>query len=157
MKMWFNEKLQEYRKNKNYRMWFIAFLMIIVLFLIFFWKKWTTALWIIFVLLAVALWMEGFDYDVDLWKLWETWNYKESRIESVKDKNWNTIRLIWECVKADVNCSNFKTQAEAQNIYDKCMVEIKQNNKGISNPKSLDIYGLDKDKDGLACENLKKK
>lgn len=157
MKMWFNEKLQEYRKNKNYRMWFIAFLMIIVLFLIFFWKKWTTALWIIFVLLAVALWMEGFDYDVDLWKLWETWNYKESRIENVKDKNWNTIRLIWECVKEDVNCSNFKTQAEAQNIYDKCMVEIKQNNKGISNPKSLDIYGLDKDKDGLACENLKKK
>jgi hypothetical protein len=51
-------------------------------------------LWIIFVLLAVALGLEGFNYDVDLGKLWQTGNYKESRVESVKDKNGNTIRLI---------------------------------------------------------------
>ena len=130
--------------------------MVIVLFLIFFWKKFTLFLWIIFVLLAVTLGLEGFNYDVDLWKLWETWNYKESRVESVKDKNGNTIRLIWECVKADVNCNNFKTRWEAQKVYDNCMAEIQKNNPTITDPKKLDIYGLDRDKDGLACENLPK-
>lgn len=154
--MSFKDFLQKCRADKKYRMWIIWILMVIVLILIFVWKKFTTFLWIIFVLLAVVLWLEGFDYDVDLWKLWKTGNYQESRVESVKDKDWNTIRLIWQCVKADVNCNNFKTQAEAQKVYNTCMEEIKENNKNISDPKKLDIYGLDKDKDWLACEVLPK-
>lgn len=154
--MWFKEYLENCRKSKKCRIWIISILMVIVLFLIFFWKKFTLFLWIIFVLLAVTLGLEGFNYDVDLWKLWETWNYKESRVESVKDKNGNTIRLIWECVKADVNCNNFKTRWEAQKVYDNCMAEIQKNNPTITDPKKLDIYGLDRDKDGLACENLPK-
>ncbi|RAL57668.1 hypothetical protein BLD25_01925 [Candidatus Gracilibacteria bacterium GN02-872] len=154
--MGIKETLQDCRNSKKCRMWIIGILMVIVLFLIFFWKKATTALWIIFVLLAIAMGLEGFNYDVDLGKLWETGNYKESRVESVKDKNGNTVRLIGSCVKADVNCNNFTTQAEAQKVYDTCMNEIKKNNKGVSNPKSLDIYGLDKDKDGIACESLPK-
>lgn len=154
--MWFKEYLENCRKSKKCRIWIISILMVIVLFLIFFWKKFTLFLWIIFVLLAVALGLEWFNYDVDLGKLWQTGNYKESRVESVKDKDWNTVRLIWECVKADVNCSNFKTRWEAQKVYDNCMNEIKKNNKWVSNPKSLDIYGLDKDKDWIACESLPK-
>lgn len=154
--MSFKEKLANCRASKKCRMIIIWALMIIVLLLIFLWKKATTALWVIFILLAVAMWLEWFDYDVDLWKLWKTGNYKESRVESVKDKNWNTIRLIWQCVKADVNCDNFKTQAEAQKVYDNCMEEIKANNKNITDPRKLDIYWLDRDKDWLACENLPK-
>lgn len=41
----------------------------------------------------------------------------------------------------DYNCSDFKTWAEAQKVFD--------SNKG-------DIYGLDKDGDGIACEGLRK-
>ena len=100
--------------------------------------------------------MEVFDYDIDLGKYWETGNFQESRVETVKDKNGNSIRLIGECVKADVNCDNFKTQNDAQRTYDKCMREIAKNNKDIQNPVKLDIYGLDRDKDGIACEALPK-
>lgn len=149
-------KFSDCRQSKKCRMTIIWILMLIVLLLIIFWKKWTTALIVIFVLLAVAMSLEWFNYDVDLWKLWETWNYQESRVESVKDKDWNTIRLIWECVKADVNCNNFKTQVEAQAMYDKCASEIKSNNPNVDDPKKLDIYWLDRDKDGIVCEHLPK-
>ena len=148
--------ISECRKSKKCRMWIIGWLMVIVILLLIFWKKWTTALIVILVLLAVAMWLEWFNYDVDLQKLWETWSYQESRVESVKDKNWNTIRLIWECVKADVNCDNFKTQEDAQKRYDFCMDEIKKNNPNITDPRKLDIYGLDRDHDWIACEALPK-
>ena len=144
------------RKSKKCRISIIWVLMIIVVLLLIFLKKWTTALIVILVLLAVAMWIEWFNYDVDLQKLWQTWNYQESRVESIKDKDWNTVRLIWECVKADVNCDNFKTQADAQARYDFCMDEIKKNNPNIEDPRKLDIYGLDRDHDGLACEALPK-
>lgn len=40
------------------------------------------------------------------------------------------------------NCADFKTQAEAQNIFEKC------------GGKTNDIHKLDQDKDGIACESL---
>jgi len=40
------------------------------------------------------------------------------------------------------NCSDFATHAEAQSVYEYC--------GGVSN----DIHGLDRDKDGSACESL---
>jgi len=148
--------ISECRKSKKCRMGIIGGLMVIVILLLIFWKKGTVALSVILVLLAVAMWIEWFNYDVDLGKLWETGNYQESRVESIKDKDWNTVRLIWECVKADVNCDNFKTQEDAQKRYDFCMDEIKANNKNIEDPRKLDIYGLDRDHDGIACEALPK-
>jgi len=148
--------ISECRKSKKCRMGIIGGLMVIVILLLIFWKKWTVALSVILVLLAVAMWIEWFNYDVDLGKLWETGNYQESRVESIKDKDWNTVRLIWECVKADVNCDNFKTQEDAQKRYDFCMDEIKKNNPNIEDPRKLDIYGLDRDHDGIACEALPK-
>ncbi len=151
--MW---KISDCRKSKKCRMSVIWALMLIVLLLAIFMKKWTTAFIVIFVLLAVAMGLEWYNYDVDLQKLWETWNYQESRVQAVKDKNWNTIKLIWSCVKADVNCDNFKTQADAQKRYDECMDEIKKDNPTITDPKKLDIYGLDRDHDWIACESLPK-
>ena len=41
------------------------------------------------------------------------------------------------------NCSDFKTQAEAQRVYDYCMKKV-----------GYDVHRLDKDKDGVACESL---
>ena len=144
------------RKSKKCRMWIIGGLMLVVVLLLIFWKKWTVALSVILVLLAIAMWVEGFNYDIDLQKYWETGNYQESRVESIKDKNWDTVRLIGSCVKADVNCDNFATQWDAQKRYDSCMSEIKANNPNIEDPIKLDIYGLDRDHDGIACEALPK-
>jgi hypothetical protein len=36
------------------------------------------------------------------------------------------------------------------------MDEIKKNNSNIEDPSKLDIYGLDRDHDGIACEALPK-
>ncbi len=106
------------------------------------------------ILILGAVGMEVYDYDLDLGKLWETGNLEQSRVESVKDGEGNTVRLIWECVKADVNCDNFQTQRDAQATYNKCAAEIEANNAGIENALKLDIYGLDRDKDGIVCEAL---
>jgi len=43
--------------------------------------------------------------------------------------------------KKDYNCADFKTQREAQKMFEK---------------DSKDIYRLDGDKDGVACESLPK-
>jgi hypothetical protein len=129
--------------------------MLIVVLLLIFWKKGTIALTVILVLLAVAMWLEGFNYDADLVKLWETGSYEQSKVETIKDKEGNSIKLIGSCVKADVNCDNFETQIDAQTRYDSCMDEIKSNNN-IEDTVKLDIYGLDRDHDGIACESLPK-
>jgi len=134
----------------------IGWLMVIVVLLLIFWKKGTVALTVILVLLAVAMWLEGFDYDSDLGKLWETGSYEQSRVQTIEDKEGNSVRLIGSCVKADVNCANFNTQWDAQARYDFCMDEIRSNNDNIEDPVKLDIYGLDRDQDGLACEALPK-
>lgn len=132
----------------------IWILIAIVWLLLFFWSKAKIVLIVALVLLSIAMWLEWFDYDADLQKLWETWSYSESRVQNVKDKNWNTIKLIWECVKADINCKNFKTKTDAQNMYEKCAAEIKKNNPNLNNPLKLDIYWLDRDNDWLVCEHL---
>lgn len=47
------------------------------------------------------------------------------------------------CSGPDLNCSDFSTQAAAQRCYDYC----KSHGYG-------DVFRLDRDKDGLACESL---
>lgn len=42
--------------------------------------------------------------------------------------------------KADYNCSDFKSQAEAQKMFEK---------------NDTDVYHLDSDQDGVVCESLK--
>jgi hypothetical protein len=48
----------------------------------------------------------------------------------------------WDGV-SDVNCSDFKTHAQAQSFF-----------KGTGGSHSNDPYGLDRDHDGIACETL---
>ncbi len=149
------EKASEARKSKKIRIGVILGLMGVVLLLMVFFKKGMIAFTVILVLLAVALGLEGFNYDADIQKLWETGSYSQSRVESIKDKNGDTIRLIGSCVKADVNCAEFDTQEDAQSMYNTCAAQIEANND-VKNVKSLDIYGLDGDKDGIVCESLPK-
>lgn len=154
--MGIKEKLSTARKSKKHRIIFLAVIILILAILAFVFEKVRWLFIGLIILMLGAVWLEVFEYDLDLWKLWETGSMSESRIESVKDKDWNTVKLIWECVKADVNCDGFSTQWEAQVMYDKCAASIAQNNSGVEDPKSLDIYWLDRDKDGIVCESLPK-
>ena len=45
--------------------------------------------------------------------------------------------------RVDYDCIDFKTQKEAQEMYDKTMKE-----------KGRDVYRLDANKDGIACQSL---
>ncbi|PID87640.1 hypothetical protein CSB07_00460 [Candidatus Gracilibacteria bacterium] len=152
-------KFSECRNSKKCRMGFIALLMSIVILLLLFWGKAKTMLFVILVLLAIAIGLEGFDYDADLKKLWETGNYNESRVETIKDSDGNTIKLITgncNSKEFDLNCKDFATQGEAQDKYDECAYKIKQSNPEIKDLNKLDIYGLDGNNNGIVCEFLPK-
>lgn len=61
---------------------------------------------------------------------------EESKKPSDSDK---AEKELPECLNTDCNCKDFKTQAEAQKVLD-------------AFPD--DRFKLDRDKDGIACENL---
>jgi hypothetical protein len=62
---------------------------------------------------------------------------------SVATKQARTTARGTTPIGKNYNCSDFKSQAEAQSVFIK--------NGGKAN----DIFGLDRDKDGIACEALK--
>lgn len=49
------------------------------------------------------------------------------------------------CNTNKYNCSDFKTHKEAQDIYELCI---------DFNLDTVDVHGLDRDNDGIACESL---
>lgn len=147
------EKLSVCRQNKNCRLTLIGVLILIVVALLVFWWKAKMALWIILILLVSAFGVEYFDYDVDLGKLWETGSVSESRVE-----HKNGIKIFGEdCASNNLNCADFKIQWEAQEKYDYCADKIADDNQTTKeNIRSIDVYGLDRDKDGIVCEALPK-
>jgi len=108
------------------------------------------------IVLGSAIWATailGLDlvsYEVDFKTLRDTWSIDESR------KTYsNGVALLWDCsTQDDLNCDNFQTQDEAQSLYETCMRKILEYNKDVENAVSLDVYGLDGDKDGIVCEHL---
>ena len=145
------------RNTKSTRIWFMV-LLLAVIFLLYVTGviKKGFAIGLGIVLLA-AIGIETFNYDLDLGKLWETGNIQESRVTHTKDG----LKLMGSCAlptkwEGDLNCANFATQAEAQAKYDQCASEIASYNQGVdaAKVKSLDIYGLDKNKNGIVCEAL---
>ncbi len=147
------EKLQRCRQSKNCRLTLIGVLILIVIALLVFWWKAKVALWIILILLVSAFGVEYFDYDVDLGKLWETGSVSESRVE-----HKNGMKIFGEeCASNNLNCDDFKTQSEAQSKYDMCADKIAADNQTTQeNIRSIDVYWLDRDKDGIVCEALPK-
>ena len=150
-------QLAELRQSKNARMVFLGVLFLILVVLFFTWGKAKGVLIGLMILVAIAMGIEATNYDIDLGKLLETGNVQESRVQSTKDG----IKLYGSCIKGgidktDINCANFKSQVEAQAKYEECAVQIEKNNSQVKNAKSLDIYGLDRDKDGKVCEALPK-
>lgn len=105
------------------------------------------------VLVGIALWLHIADYDLDIDTLIKTASFEDSRVET---KKW--VKIIWsDCISDSLNCADFSTQGEAQTRYEYCADKITAANSHIwweDAVKSLDIYGLDGDKDGIVCEAL---
>ena len=136
------KKVSELRRSGNFRLLLLAglFLVLAVCYLVFEnFRIWILGLMAL-VLGGVALEMSG--TDVDLNKLVETGSVSQSLITKTDKGTW----LIGECEKkTNFNCDNFAYQEEAQTLFEAC--------GGIEN----DVHGLDRDKDGIVCEALKKR
>ncbi len=143
------------RISKNCRLTVIGILILIVLFLLWSGSKFKALLIGLLIVLAGAFWLELYNYDIDLGRLIQTGSLSGSRVETVT-VGGKSVRLIGECVTDNLNCADFKTQEEAQAMYQKCLEQIKTENPDITDPNALDVYGLDRDHDGIVCEHLPK-
>lgn len=99
---------------------------------------------------VAALWVDLVTYEVDLKTLRDTGSIDDSR------KTYsNGLALLGDCsAKNDLNCDNFETQEDAQWMYERCMNKILEYNKDVTDAVSLDVYGLDGNKNGIVCEHL---
>lgn len=129
-----------WRRNKNIRLVSIIGLLLVVAVVAFFFEK--TRMWMlgVGVVLLAALGLEMANTDVDLGKLLDTGSVSESVIQ--RDSEGNALYGAL-CEENVYNCSDFKTQGEAQEVYETCRTSEKP-----------DRHGLDRDGDGLACQSL---
>lgn len=144
-------KIQQARGSHKFRIWLILFLMAIAVILFIFVKKLRLALVVAFIALLAALGLEVSQNDWDLGKLIQTKSFQESKVSRdtegniLFDKLGNITTDSSKGKKAsDYNCDDFSTQPEAQRFFLKV--------GGTGN----DLYRLDGDKDGTACESLPK-
>lgn len=138
--MTLKDKLGKYRRSHKFRLTVIIILLALVLILAYFWKQFRIWLLAIAFLLLAALGLEVSGHDYDVGKLLKTGSFKESRIERTKDGSF--WKIGDECTQETLDCDDFEYQEDAQDYYEKC--------GGIQN----DVSGLDRDKDGIACEML---
>lgn len=106
---------------------------------------------VVIALLLGAFGLEASNNDFDLGKLLGGSSLQESKLLRDKsgnvmyfDKNGNATDSSKGKKASDYNCDDFSTQPEAQNFFSKV--------GGVGN----DLYRLDGDKDGVACESLSK-
>jgi hypothetical protein len=130
----------DWRQNKKSRLIIIVGLLILVAIIAFFFEK--TRLWMLGIgaVLLIALGLEATSTDVDLGKLVETGSLSESMVQ--RDENGKALYGA-TCEENVYNCSDFKTQPEAQEVYDTC-----------TTAENRDRHGLDRDGDGIACQSL---
>ncbi len=139
---------QKARKSKSTRLWVIGGLILIVLVLFYFAK----ATWVKVLLASIAVLlfgagaMEVNNKDYDVGELIKTGSFKASEIQRDEKGNLVTTSVEAFCTQTDIdyNCSDFRTQAEAMAVYQKCR------EKG----QNMDRFRLDGDKDGKVCEVL---
>ena len=144
-------KFEQLRGNHKVRLAVILLLMAIVAILFIFFQKLRIVLIAAFIALLVALGLETSQKDFDLGKLIQTHSLQQSEVS--RDKSGNILfdkfgNMTTDSTKgkkaSDYNCSDFSTQPEAQAFFLKV--------GGTGN----DLYRLDGDKDGNACESLPK-
>jgi hypothetical protein len=138
---------QGIRSSKKARLWIIGILIAVAVALLFIvkgtWAK--VVLGVVIAILLGAFGMEASNHDYDVQKLVETKSFSAAKIErDPATGNLMNVDAFCNAKEADYNCADFKSQPEAQSVYDRC--------KGLG--KNMDVYRLDGDKDGLVCEAL---
>lgn len=137
---------QEFRSSKKVRLWVIGVLIAIGVIALFFvkgtWAK--VAIGAMIAILLGAFGMEATNNDYDVGKLVETRSFSASKIERDGKGNLVNVDAFCNAQESDYNCVDFKTQVEAMTVYNRC--------KTLG--KNMDVYGLDRDKDGKVCESL---
>lgn len=134
------------RQSHKARLWIIGGLLIVAIALFFFLKG-TAAKVILGVVIAVllgAFGMEASKTDYDMNTLTKTGSFTAAKIERDDSGNLTNVDGFCNAEQIDYNCTDFKTQPEAQSVYNRC--------KELG--KNMDIYRLDGDKDGSVCEAL---
>jgi len=97
---------------------------------------------VLIALLLGAFGLQATNTDFDLGKLMSGSTLQEAKIETTKEGNM----LIGDyCKKNKYNCSDFKFQEDAQLAFEEC------------GGKGNDVNGLDRNKNGKACESNKSK
>ncbi len=138
---------QELRSSKKVRLWVIGGLIVLAIIALFFVKA-TWAKVIIGVMVALlmgAFGMEVANTDYDLGKAIETGSLAAAKIERDPETgNLINVDNFCNAEKMDYNCSDFKTQPEAQSVYARCQTL----------GKNMDVFRLDGDNDGKVCESL---
>ncbi|MEN9413041.1 MAG: hypothetical protein RLZZ342_128 [Candidatus Parcubacteria bacterium] len=146
----YDARMQNPMNTHKGRLWIIGILIAIAVAAFFFVKS-TAAkvvLGVVIAVLAGAFGMEMKQTDYDLGKVIETGSFSAAKIE--RDEKGDllpaSVDAFCNATEQDYNCPDFKSQPEAQQVYDRC------NTLG----KNMDMYGLDGDKDGKVCEALPK-
>lgn len=137
----------ELRSSKKVRLWVIGGLIVIAGILLFTVKStWAKAiLGVVIAILVGAFGMEVSNTDYDVGKVIETRSFEKAKIErDPTTGNLVNVDAFCNAKESDYNCSDFKTQSEAMDVYNRC--------KALG--KNMDVYGLDRDNDGKVCESL---
>ncbi len=132
-------KINKLRSSKRARVWIIVALLVLagIAFMLF--EK--ARIWILggmFLLLA-ALGLEVAEKDLNLNTLLETGSIEQALIKRDEQGNITNLQQICDATDYNYNCDDFRTQKEANEVASAC---------------EFDVYGLDRDKDGIVCESL---
>jgi hypothetical protein len=133
-------EVSELRRSKKFRIILIVVLLVIAGIIAYMFEKTRLIMIGAMLVLLAALGLEVSNTDFDLGKMIKTGSLQESRIQ--RDDKGNLI-MGSMCGDAVYNCDDFVTQEEAQQTYEYCKFDGKN-----------DPHRLDGDKDGIACEGL---
>lgn len=133
-------------KTKKERLWVIGGLLALAVIAFILVKNTASRIILggIVVTLLVALGLESKNTDYDVGKLVQTGSFAKAKLQ--RDEKGELVNIDAFCNAKDIdyNCKDFKTQAEAMVVYNRC--------KSVG--KNMDAYGLDRDHDGKVCEAL---
>ena len=138
--------LTELRNSHKARLWIIGGLIAIAI-AAFLLVKGTAAKVVIggaIVLLLASFGLEASKNDYDVGTLVKTGSLSAAHIQRDEKGNLINVDAFCNATDADYNCDDFKTQLEAQSVYERC--------KGLG--KNMEVYRLDGNKNGKVCEAL---
>lgn len=133
-------------QSKKMRLWVIGgWIVVCILGIIFSKATWAKVLFggLIAILLGAG-YMETKNTDYDVAKLAKTGSFEKAKLK--RNEKGDLVNVVEFCnaKEIDYNCKDFRTQAEAMEVYNQCK----------RSGKNMDAYGLDRDKDGKVCESL---